>query len=82
MKRPEMYKVMQHNIRKPILDDDGMARGEYHLLVENQNFGECYKENCAAKGWWRNDQARINNVTTFRFRNKSTKNKTKNKRFL
>ena len=41
MKCPEMYKIMQHNIRKPILDDD-------NLVIETQGFSECYKENCAA----------------------------------
>lgn len=48
MKCPEMYKIMQHNIRRPILDDDNLVRGEYHLLIETQGFSECYKENCAA----------------------------------
>lgn len=48
MKCPEQYKILQHNIRKPIVDNENIIRGEYHLLIENQNFGECYKENCAA----------------------------------
>ncbi len=43
MKCPEMYKIMQHNIRRPILDDDNIVRGEYHLLIETQQFGNCYK---------------------------------------
>lgn len=25
-----------------------VVQGEYHILLENQNFEECYKENCAA----------------------------------
>lgn len=53
MKCPEMYRIMQHNIRKPILNDDNIAIGEYHLLVENQAFCECYKEKCAA---WDNEK--------------------------
>lgn len=48
MKCPERYRVMQHNIRKPILDDEKVFQGEYHLLVEEQGFAECYKEECAA----------------------------------
>ena len=48
MKCPELFTIMQHNIRKPILDEDNMIKGEYHLLVETQGFNECYKEDCAA----------------------------------
>lgn len=48
MKCPERYKVLQQNIRKPILNDDSIAVGEYHILVETQAFCECYKEECAA----------------------------------
>lgn len=48
MKCPERYNIMQHNIRKPIFDEDNIVRGEYHLLIEMQGFNECYKENCAA----------------------------------
>lgn len=48
MKCPEMYNIMQHNIRRPILDDDNIIRGEYHLLIETQQFENCYKEQCAA----------------------------------
>lgn len=48
MKCPERYSVIQQNIRQPILDDDRTVKGEYHILIENQGFCECYKENCAA----------------------------------
>ncbi len=48
MKCPERYKVIQQNIRKPILDIDNTVKGEYHILIETQGFQECYKENCAA----------------------------------
>jgi hypothetical protein len=48
MKCPERYQILQHNIRKPILNDDNIAVGDYHLLIENQSFCECYKEDCAA----------------------------------
>ncbi len=48
MKCPEMYNIMQRNIRRPILDDDNLVKGEYHLLIETHGFNECYKENCAA----------------------------------
>lgn len=48
MKCPEQFKITQYNIRKPIVDDEDTIRGEYHLLIENQNFGECYKDECAA----------------------------------
>ena len=45
MKCPERYNIMQHNIRKPIFDEDNIVRGEYHLLVETQQFENCYKKN-------------------------------------
>ena len=48
MKCPERYRVLQQNIRKPILNDDSIAVGEYHILVETQGVCECYKEECAA----------------------------------
>lgn len=48
MKCPERYSVIQQNIRQPILDEDRIVKGEYHILIENQAFCECYKENCAA----------------------------------
>ena len=53
MKCPEMYKIVQQNIRKPILNDDNISIGEYHVLIENQAFCECYKEQCAA---WDNEK--------------------------
>lgn len=48
MKCPERYKVIQQNIRVPIVDTNNIVRGENHILLETQNFPECYKENCAA----------------------------------
>ena len=48
MKCPEKYRVIQQNIRQPILDDDNIVRGEYHVLIETQQFENCYKEECAA----------------------------------
>ena len=48
MKCPEMYKVIQQNIRRPIVDIDNMVTGEYQVLIETQQFSECYKEQCEA----------------------------------
>lgn len=48
MKCPEMYKVIQQNIRRPIVDIDNMVTGEYQVLIETQQFSECYKEQCVA----------------------------------
>lgn len=48
MKCPEQFRIIQNNIRRQIVDEENIIRGEYHLLIEHQNFGECYKENCAA----------------------------------
>lgn len=48
MKCPERYKITQQNINKPILNDEDIAIGNYHILIENQSFCECYKEECAA----------------------------------
>ena len=53
MKCPERFQIMQHNIRKPILNDEEVVSGEYHLLVETQGFQNCYKEECAA---WDSDR--------------------------
>lgn len=46
MKCPEMYRVIQQNIR--IIDIDNIVNNEYQILVETQQFNECYKEQCAA----------------------------------
>ena len=32
----------------PILNEENMVMGEYHLLIGTQGFCECYKEKCAA----------------------------------
>lgn len=48
MKCPERYQVVQINMRGSVLSDDDVIKGENHILIENQGFGECYKENCAA----------------------------------
>lgn len=48
MKCPERFICMQRNIRKSITDEENIYKGEYHILIENQMFEECYKENCAA----------------------------------
>jgi len=48
MKCPEQYKIIQKNIRRAVHNMDGIVVGENHLLIENQNFGECCKEECAA----------------------------------
>ncbi|MDO4382381.1 MAG: hypothetical protein Q4C39_04920 [Clostridia bacterium] len=53
LKCPEMYSIMQHNIRKQIINDENMVCGEYHLLIEKQGFSNCYKEKCAA---WDNEK--------------------------
>lgn len=53
MKCPERYKIIQQNIRQPIFDEDNVVRGENHLLVEIQQFENCYKEQCAA---WDNEK--------------------------
>lgn len=49
MKCPERFNVCQLNIRKPKINTEtDSLEGEYHTLIEIQNFGECYKEKCAA----------------------------------
>ena len=48
MNCPERYKVIQQNIRKPIIDIDNIVKGEYHILIEIQEFNDCYQEQCAA----------------------------------
>ena len=53
MKCPEQYKIVQHNMRRPLIDSEDRVCGEYHLLAETQKFSECYKENCVA---WDNEK--------------------------
>lgn len=48
MKCPERFNVTQQIIRKPIVNEDDITIGEYHLLIENQGFANCYEEDCAA----------------------------------
>lgn len=48
MKCPERFNVVQTNFRKPIIDNELIVRGEMTLFIENQDFKECYKEECAA----------------------------------
>ncbi len=50
MKCPERYEITQINMRGYVLSNDGIANGENHILIENQGFRECYKENCVAWG--------------------------------
>lgn len=45
---PERYRVNQINIRKPIINELDEFKGEYSILIENQDFAQCYKENCVA----------------------------------
>lgn len=59
MKCPERYKIIQQNIRKPIVNMDNAIEGEYHLLIETQGFCNCYKEECAA---WDNEKNRCRKV--------------------
>lgn len=46
MKCPERFTITQQNIRNPILNDDNIVVGEYHLLIETQQFPNCYEEEC------------------------------------
>lgn len=59
MKCPEQYKIIQKNIRRPVNNEDGIVIGEDHWLIESQNFGECYKEECAA---WDKEKNRCRKV--------------------
>lgn len=47
MKCPKRYKIGQLNIRKPIINEYEETNGEYTIFIENQDFAECYKEECA-----------------------------------
>lgn len=59
MKCLEMYKIMQQNLRQPILDADEDVKGEYYLFIETQQFSNCYKEECAA---WDKEKNRCRKV--------------------
>lgn len=48
MKCLKRYKVSQLNIRKPITNEYEETNGGYTIFIENQDFAECYKEECAA----------------------------------
>lgn len=59
MKCPEKYRIIQQNMRVPILDEDNIVKGEYQILIETQQFCECYKEECAA---WNKEKCRCGKV--------------------
>ena len=59
MKCPEMYKIIQQNIRKPILNDEDIVAGEQHLLIETQSFCECYEEECVA---WDKEKSKFRKI--------------------
>ena len=59
MKCHERFKIAQHTIRKPILNDDNMVVGEHLMFAEIQVFCECYKEECAA---WDKEKNRCRKV--------------------
>lgn len=48
VKCPERYQVIQFNVRNPILSDDEIVKGENHILIENQQFCDCYENECVA----------------------------------
>lgn len=48
MKCPIRFTVRQFNMDRPINDIDNNFKGDYRVLIENQDFEECYQENCAA----------------------------------
>lgn len=59
MKCPEQYRIIQNNIRRTVNNEDGIVVRENHLLIEYQNLGECYKEECAA---WDKEKNRCRKV--------------------
>lgn len=48
MKCPIRFTVRQFNMYRPINDIDNDFKGDYKVLIESQDFEECYQENCAA----------------------------------
>lgn len=46
MKCPERYTVIQFNKRKQIVSQEETVEGENHLVVEIQEFGDCYEDEC------------------------------------
>lgn len=45
MKCPDRFNIVQHNIRKPILNRDDIAIGEYHLLLKIKDLLIAIKKN-------------------------------------
>ncbi len=48
MKCPIRFTVRQFNMYRLINDIDNDFKGDYRVLIENQDFEECYQENCVA----------------------------------
>lgn len=46
MKCPERYTVVQQNIRGYLYNDNMQLAGDNHILIEKQEFCDCYKEKC------------------------------------
>lgn len=59
MKCPFRFVVGQVNIYKPVTDAENNPKGDCRLFIENQEYAECYQENCVA---WDNEKKRCRKV--------------------
>lgn len=48
MKCPIRFRICQFSMYRPMTDIDNENKGDYKVFIENQDFEECYQENCAA----------------------------------
>lgn len=48
MKCPERFLIVQQNIKSYVINDNMQLVGDNHILIENQNFANCYEEQCVA----------------------------------
>lgn len=55
MKCPKIYKIVQTTRERALLNESEISIGTDRTLTEVQDFGECYKENCA---YWNKEKER------------------------
>lgn len=59
MKCPERYKVSQFSMSKQITNECEEVNREFKILIENQDYAECYEDECAA---WDKENKRCRKV--------------------
>lgn len=48
MKCPERFMIVQQNLRGYLYNENTQLTGDNHILIEKQEFCDCYEEECMA----------------------------------